>query len=180
MTSQYFNEDLLLTAAMRDRFDMEGEFEQDGAAFIAQNSGLIVPNPGGGWWAAVQRTNGDVHRYANTKLVIDPTDDQQAWQMTLLRLLNREIHHMGAWVVGWTHDNTRAIWMWLDNDGDVQFTTDNDERWAVQSSTDNLTWVSQCEDSWQHWYHFMREVLDPHEDSLFKRAQGQRAPSAVH
>jgi len=175
-----FNEDLLLTPAMRQRFDIEAVFEQDADTFIAQQSGIVVPMGAGGWWAAVQRTNGEIHRFTNGRLLLDPTADQTIWQLDVLKILNHEIPHDGAWVVGWTHGNTRAIWLWLDQDGDVQFTVDNEESWETQAGTEMLHWIEQCEQGWSYWFHYMREVLDPNPDTLFKRAQGQKPPSQQH
>lgn len=180
MPRKEFNEELLLTWAIRQRLDFEGAYDQDVGALVNDTARtLILPFNPGSWWAAIQRTSGAVHRFESNMLVL-PTVEQQVFLMELLRRLNREIHHDGRWIVAWTHGNQRWIAMWVDPHGDIAFTMDNEDRWEEVIKQPMLYWVGDCEGSWTAWHHSMVTVLNPAPEAEYKRAQGQRPPSTLH
>ena len=126
---------------------------------------------------------------------------QLIWAADILRRLNRELHHDGAWVIVFTHvlpqDEVKSILynrehaeygryciMWMDHDADVQFS----QEWVHGSSEELRDWATvmsqgveavlqKCEGSWQLWHEAMRLVLDPKPDQLYRRAKGERPPS---
>lgn len=124
--------------------------------------------------------------------------DQLVYAMELLQFVNREIHHDGAWVVVFTHPvaqtlplagafYARMCGIWLDQDGDPQFTID----WINGESEDELTFHEMVingvidrahayEAAWQSWHEMMRKVLEPRQDQLYRKALGEQAPSAKH
>lgn len=180
------DDSILMTPTLLRRFIQEAELEggngQHFALLRRSNSELIAHNP-----------------YSPE---LDPS--QMTWGADVLRLLNRELHHDGAWVLCFTHpaepgppetilhnppkhwEYARYCLMWLDKDGDVQFTVE----WVRHESelfdfADVMlagieSTAQKAEAAWETWRTMMIEVLDPREGETFKRAQGQRAPSAMH
>jgi hypothetical protein len=131
---------------------------------------------------------------------LDPA--QMIWATDVLKLLNRELHHDGAWVVVFTHvqhpafgsvllnpghaEYGRYALLWLDADADPQFAVE----WEIgcaddfKDFTDVLlagihSTAQKCEAAWTLWHHHMRDTLDLKTAQTFKRAKGERAPS-VH
>ena len=177
-----FNDELLVTPAMRERLDLEA---------VPDHTDQVAAFP---WFAWLQRSNGSCQRIANQLIL--PTEDQQQFMLALLRMLNAELRHGGFWVTGWvqpimfrqdltayvagqqlTRTFTKGICMWADSDGDVQFTMEIvDSMWKIERCSIE-SWVEQAGDAWAAWYEHMRGVLAPTEGQLYKRAQGQRRPS---
>lgn len=173
----------LITPALLQRFHLEAEAEAGD----------------GRYYACMLRPDGDVlvHHPIGPQLA----PEQMMWAADVLRALNRELHHDGAWVVVFTHpkpaptnsviksgsnhcEYARYCLIWVDQDGDAQFT----QEW-MENEGDLLDFadvllagiestMAKCEGSWEMWHHHMRQVIAPKQDQLFKRAQGQRAPSA--
>jgi len=177
-------EDLVLTPTLLRRFELEAQFE----------------GGDGRHYALIRRDDGSLLSHHPGSLPAVP--DQLMWADDMLRLLNRELHHDGAWVVCFTHikpqpidcvlynpqhgDYGRYCLIWLDQDGDPQFT----QQWMegegeLRDFADVIlagrgSTAQKCETSWQLWHEMMRKVLAPKEGQTFKRAQGQRAPSTRH
>lgn len=179
-------EDKILTPVLLQRFALEANFE-DGD---------------GRHYALIQRNNGDLMSHHPYSPSLDPI--QLMWAAEVLKLINKELHHDGAWVVCFTHpippqlssviDDSPKHWqygryclIWLDEDGDPQFT----QEWVAGENADFRTFghvleagivstAQKCEASWSLWQHAMRKVIKPKEGQTYKRAQGQRAPSARH
>lgn len=104
--------------------------------------------------------------------------------------LQHHLHHDGRWVVMLTHprppaspnamfiEYARFAFVWLDSDGDPQFTVENEEVWWKILTAGQECWLEQAELAWQSWFRAMRHVLEPNpETELYKKAQGQKAPS---
>lgn len=173
-------EDLAVTPALLRRFIAEAEMEGgDGRhyALIRRNDGsLLAHHPGAPGLSPMQLL----------------------WSQDILRLLNRELHHDGAWCVVFTHpkprfqdakhaDYARYVLLWMDQDGDVQipiewlegdytgFRTFTEVMMAGVQST-----AQKCEGAWEVWREMMVKVIQPREGQTFKRARGERAPSVRH
>jgi hypothetical protein len=166
------SDDLVITPALLRRFHAEAELEGgDGRhyAVIRSNDGsLLVHDPGSP----------------------SISGEQWIWTADLLELLNRELHHDGAWVVVFTHplpDYRRYVLLWLDRDGDVQFALEwvAGENSGFRDFVDVLlagvhSTAQKCQVAWEIWHTMMIEVIEPREGQTFKRARGERASSTRH
>lgn len=173
----------LITTALLRRFQLEGE--REGGT--------------GQYYALIRRSNGDLLSHHPGSPRLDPM--QMLWAAEVLRMLNRELHHDGAWVVCFTHPRPPVLaievpkhveysayaLMWIDGDGDVQFAQEwfAGENAGFQTFADVIgagieSTVQKCEASWMTWHLHMREVLDPQPHELIKRAQGQRPSATRH
>lgn len=125
------------------------------------------------------------HRLA---LPCDPM--QRVFALDLLRILNQELHHDGAWVILFTNpkpalpfagstEHERFCLIWLDKDGDPAFTLDWLEGESEELDFDDVilsgkeSWVDRAEAAWQNWHFLMRQVLEPKPEQLIKKARGQ-------
>lgn len=170
------DDDLLITTTLLRRFFDEAQVDDGNGQFYAlirkQDAKLLSHHPG--------------------SPQLDPL--QVMWGAEVLERLNRELHHDGAWVLVFTHpvppelrvylpnhiEYGRYALIWIDEDGDPQFTMEwsrGDSAglidFAAVVGAGILSTAQKAETSWQLWNHHMREVLDPSEGQLLKRAQGQ-------
>jgi hypothetical protein len=174
----------IITPTLLKRFHDEARFEDADGRFCA----LILCDNGT-----------DLIRHAPGSP--DASPEQLLWAGDMLRLLNRELHHDGAWVVVFTHvqpapvecvlHNLRAslygryALIWIDQDADPQFSVEweagtgelrdfADVMLAGRTST-----VQKCETAWGI-AQTARQALDLRPTEQFRRARGERAPSARH
>lgn len=164
-----FDDRLLYTAAMKQRMREESE--------------------GHAYWAL--RTSGGKRVAVRTASpMVDPLVVQKVFAHELCEALNAQLGHDGTWVVGLTHPQdlviigpqsgrqfTRWLAMWVDGDGDVQFPVENEQDLATVLATPMTEWLEICEQGWQRWKHFMREVIQPKPEQTYRRAQGEAPPS---
>lgn len=167
------SENDILTPALLRRFEAEGQFEgADGRHYgiiLRDDCSLMVHHPG--------------------SPLLDPV--QSMWARDVLALLNRELHHDGAWVCVFTHvapttiershpEYGRYCLIWIDEDADPQFSVewergDSELRTFLDVLLQGREATAQkCETAWQIWHHNMRVVLDPKMNQLFRRAKGER------
>ena len=176
-------DDVLLTKALLQRFAGEA----------------VLEGGNGQYYAFVRLSNGNLlaHHPGSPPIVAEQT----MWASDVLRRLNRELHHDGAWVVVFTApqpggegiaiyaqpnhvEYARYVIMWMDSDGDVQFSME----W-VKNESDLLDFadvliaglestMGKAEAAWETWHRAMRQVIDPKEGQTYARAKGQRAARA--
>lgn len=117
---------------------------------------------------------------------------QTVFARDLLKFLNRELHHDGAWVIVFTHPKPSETVLtsyaeyacfalyWIDADGDVQFPIKWTEGEGEMFDFSDVqlagreSWGNLCEGAWQQWHTLMIDVIDPREGQTYKKAQGQR------
>lgn len=186
MRRRHIDDKLLNTPALRMRLDAEARFEEGGGTYrgFALRSGGVL----------------DGHILRLTSLGNPPPLDemQVMFGQDMVRVLNRHLHHDGAWVVLFTHPSHvhkagpidlpvvgglptmygRFAFLWMDRDGDVQFTMDSVSDFFEVLSEGPDPWIERAEQAWQNWKHVMRDVLAPKEGETYKRALGEAAPSA--
>lgn len=120
-----------------------------------------------------------------------PMPEQEMFCRDMGRVLNRHLHHDGAWIVGLVdpkpeltidlsgagRDYDRALMIWVDEDGDPQFTVEIEDLWWRILAKGPDHWIEKAETAWRRWHHHMREVLEPKNGETYKRAQGEAPPS---
>lgn len=176
-----FDENLLFTQALRNRLNSEAAMQSDiGTAFPAW---FAVKSLERGRGKTVIERNYDPN---GLSAVPDPADHQIIWAEAVSRILNHEIHHDGAWIVGLTHppgfgemlkiepkfEWRRTIKVWIDRDGDPQFTCDCIDPWPFVAERGPEHFVEQSEQAWQHWKRLMRDALAPKDYQLKQLAKG--------
>jgi hypothetical protein len=173
------DDNVLITPALIQRFENEG----------------VAEGGDGRYYAMVRTSDGNIRVHHPGYPNISP--DQKIWAIDMLNMLNTVLHHDGAWVVVFTNIDVlgppkrakydRYAWVWVDADGDPQFTSDWVEghgeadlrTFADVAKAGIVSGVDRCEAAWQQW-RFSRKVLDLSQKQTFKRARGERAPSSVH
>ncbi len=115
----------------------------------------------------------------------DPVWTHRLFGSKIVEYLNHEINYDGAWILIWIKpENNSSIILpdgvsyteirilWIDKDGDVQFTVEIDDDLSEMVKLGYHYWVEQCEDAHGHWRH-QRKVLDLVDGQSFKHAQGE-------
>ncbi len=127
-----------------------------------------------------------LRNYTPSMSRVAPHPIQVQFAKNLLSILMKELHFNGLWIVGWTHPPTayaaltdmdnawqRLIIIWLDKDGDPQYTIDYDKP-VVDIIADGLQrHVEKIEDAHQQW----REIYSNErmkEDMLLTDEQQKR------
>jgi hypothetical protein len=147
------------------------------------------------FWALAQLTDGSKvtrkNYTADGVMEIDPHPMQLTLASQALSLLNKEVGNGGAWVVGYSHPPQNllttepdTVWnrlfaIWLDADGDPQFTWDNVMDAAEQIEEGPWAIAQACQESYGRYLHQLR-ALDLKESQTFHAAQGELAPTQTH
>lgn len=175
------DEDLKISATLRQRLADEATFDNG--------------QPGGIWFV-LRRNSGAMQSVKGMNLLMAPHPAQQMWAMDMAKALNRHLHHDGFWVVGFTNPPPNAFmlggivlddepiyerWfiLWVDKDGDPQFTIENDDDFNETLMVHPDSQIEQCETAWQKWKQHMRDTLGTStvQGATFAKAQGEAAPS---
>lgn len=182
MSRNKFDEKMLFSKALRERMDAEAVADAD-----------LTPPIDALWLSMVVRDGGHlvIERNYNPAgdildmLPVDPTPAQMIWAEQQVKLLNKEVSHGGAWVVGFTHPpsmvertmllNTGDAWkrvvkIWLDKEGDPAFTIDNIDPFWANIETYPEHFIEQAEQAWQKYHYLMKQALDPRSHQLIPLA----------
>lgn len=160
-------DDLLITPTTLRRFEIEARLE----------------GGDGRHWALMQRSNGDFYSHGHGP---EALPEQVLFAQDMITALNRHLHHEGAWLVTFNQWQkpapkmdacyTRLTFMWIDKDGDVRFSIEDDRPiWEILTERPE-DWLMKCENAWVAWCAAMA-ALELRQDQTFKQAQGQVAPS---
>lgn len=120
---------------------------------------------------------------------VDPHDMQMAFASELRWRLQQNIGHDGLWIAGWTHppgndqtirvdgDNAwnRLVMVWLDGDGDPQFTVESDLPFVEMISRGGYYYIEMAEEAYQAYVEAyglkaMKDDLGLGEDQMTKAA----------
>lgn len=164
---------------------------------------LDIEADGGHWWAVSSREAGAVAMPLRSNSIANrwpPLSDQVMFVCDMAEALNKHIGHDGKWIVQLIHPRINPAipvmalandnlveteygefrFHWLDADGDPQFTVECDEpvyKWYLEGWQG---WVASAEAAHMEWTEKMRRVLEPErQGATFKKAQGEKAPSAT-
>lgn len=181
MFGKKFDEKMLFSKAIRERLDAEAALSADLGTENETWFAVLVRQDG----HIVIERNYDPNNRIEVVSVDDPPVHQILWAESMSRLLNRELHHDGAWLVAFTHppgfsemirtepnmEWRRVIKLWMDVDGDVAFTADLiDPFWQVMQISEHH-FAEQSEESWQRWHTIMRGALAPKQSQLINFAE---------
>lgn len=173
-------DDLLVTPVLKRRLHAEA----------------MLDDGNGATWFVLTRSNGDAVEVLSARARFNPLDEQRLFGRDMAKVLNEKLHHDGKWIVAFTHPSphrpaewftngvgyfNRWYFLFVDQDGDPQFTVENDDRFDEVLTEGPDHWIEQAEQAYQTWHLHMREVLDgkARATATFKRAQGE-APPSVH
>lgn len=172
MSGKDFDDKMMFSKLLRLRLDIEAAMDQD----------MSPPLPPM-WYARkitksghtiIERNYIPAEDHFEIGAHFDPPFQQIHWADQHTEILNKECHHDGAWVVGFTHpipfaqrilmvnpafEWRRIIKVWLDREGDIQFVVDNIEPFDVTYARGHHYFVNQCEEAWQQWKHMARDQM---------------------
>ena len=159
MAKQHIPEGVFKAQTIRDRLIMEAHFEGKNGVASKPYFWVTVPE------ADTKRGCIILKNFKETEFDIAPHPSQQEFARELQAYLQKEHHHDGMWIVGWTHppefsdliriDGTnvwsRLIMIFLDEDADPQFTTES-ERLIAEMIEDGIVYYgNMAESSWVEW-----------------------------
>lgn len=141
--------------------------------------------------AWIERSNGDVLEYAKGR---SAKPEYKMFAMDIMKALNHWMPNGGAWIVQWsdpapykveghvilarpTVEYRRFVIIWIDVDGDPQFTIEFDDDFNEALTMGVDPWLERGASAWNQWRMMMHDVLDPSEEQQFKKAQGEKPPS---
>lgn len=163
---------LLALPAMRMRMDYEAELSGNQAQ-----------------WVAAYTTKDGEERSFFPLVAPKPDVFCSMFVYDMLKGLNKELHHDGAWICGMFLPETlqehvetfqaryrKFIFMWVDKDGDIHVPVEIDEPLETILSAGPDVWASQCEAAW-HTVQELNRTLDARSNDQYKRALGEKAPS---
>jgi hypothetical protein len=138
-------------------------------------------------WALIQTRDGKWLKHGHGQT---PDALQQQVAKDMVGVLNKKLHHDGAWV--WLYCDPpanenrptallvdpgvmydRFVILWMDQDGDVQFPIEFSRPFEEYIMEGPDPMIETCEAGWKSWKHFMRDVLAPKPDQMIKRALGE-------
>lgn len=136
-----------------------------------------------GFWGAFTKANGDIVFGGN---IPAPCEFQRMFAADMAKGLNDNLRHDGVWLVFWTHPPVAMAvdadvyrvshLLWLDEDGDPQFTVDNEDPFHEVMEAGFDHWIEAAEDAWQQWEE-ARDTLDLSPGQTFKKVRGELPPS---
>lgn len=181
---------LLITKATQKRLNLEAEADGD----------MPAPNPP--LWYAVMETEAGIqhveshHVWNHHAMVVDrprPLENQIVWAECLVRLLNKHVGFDGSWLVEFTHypdlgtclsvdpdlNWRRIVLIWMDKDGDVQFSSEITDPFVHVISTQPEHWIEQMTEAYENWKDIMKKSFEKQKKAFtYNEAQGEVAPSS--
>jgi len=159
MTRQHIPEDVYKSMIIRDNLIIEAHFEGKNGRASKPYFWVTVPE------ADTKRGCVILKNFKESEFEIAPHPVQQQFSRELQAHLQREHHHDGMWIVGWTHppefadliridgDNvwSRMIVCYLDSDADWQFSIDF-ERPVAEMIEDGVAYFGdQASNAFETW-----------------------------
>lgn len=125
-------------------------------------------------WACMLRTDGVWHYWQKTNAT-PPNAHKRNYARSVVRYLNKHLHHDGAWVGAWMDDGWKRFYLlWKDRDGDIQFPIDTagEVRWEELNKWTMEDWGNHATAAFTNWRCAM-EAIGATPDQQVKLAQGQ-------
>lgn len=119
----------------------------------------------------------------------NPIPEQKMFGADMVTVLNRHLHHDGAWLIEFTDPTSmgpintalyqKFIIFWMDKDGDVQFPIEDDRAFHEVLANGPDAMIEKCEGAWQTWS-WQSKVLDLKEHQTTKKALLSTVSRTVH
>lgn len=144
---------------------------------------------GGLYWALLQNSESKLIEHSTGPAIIS---DQKMLAVDLVPALNKHLHHDGAWLIVFCDpapgafvpvsgsNYGRFVIMWMDRDGDAQFSIEFDRDFTLYLVEGPDPMLEKCEAAWQNWNWAMKTVIQPREGQTFKRALGEKPLPIMH
>lgn len=125
------------------------------------------------WWVCAITRAGEFLYSSSDGVMMDiPDNDKCEYARKVVRHLNRECSHGGAWLAGWI-GKYEFVLIWKDQDGDIQINNKCDVCWEEIREWDMEDWAEQCEQAYSVYAHMQRKMeWSPREQ--IKLAQGEK------
>lgn len=125
------------------------------------------------WWAVAITRAGEFIYASSDKVQEDiPESDKREYARKVIRYLNRECNHGGAWLAGWIGKRDFVL-LWKDQDGDLQIQNVCDVAWDEIRNWDMEDWAEQAEQA-HAVYRRINGAMEWSASEQVKLAQGQR------
>lgn len=152
-------EEIWNSKVIKKRMRDEAHFECSHGLPIKAHYWFTVPQ------GDTRRGNLELRNFMPGVLDIDPHEHQKGMARTLRESLQREAHHDGVWILGWTHppsstdailedgDNCwgRLVMIWLDEDADPQYTVESDLPIAQMISHGMQYYIDLAQQAHERW-----------------------------
>lgn len=121
------------------------------------------------WWITTATDSGK-WLHANYPQAYFPKDHRRSYAQNICAHLNLHANYGGAWLVGWAIDAKKLIYIWKDQEGDIQLIGDCERPWWVIREWPLTGWENQAHAAYAQWYEHM-EVLDRKNDQKVNLAR---------
>lgn len=144
---------------IRQRFFQEANFECSHGKPQNPHYWLVAPE--------ADTKAGDIVlvNFKEDEFNVAPHELQQDFAENLKNVLQKQLHHDGLWVVGWTHppaswesvkidgDNTwgRLVMIWFDEDADPQYTVESDMPFIEMCANGYEYYAGLCAEAHEAW-----------------------------
>ncbi len=156
---------------VRFRIDGGGGHRVPREIVLARLAADLEIEIGRGWYACILHADGRGTMLGEDGATPPPDEGIRNLLMHLAVRLNREIHHDGHWIVGWSADrNVHAFWR--DGDGDIHVSMATDVPVIDLTKWTDTDFLNLCEEAWRTAMENLRNAeIGP--ENTYKAALGQ-------
>lgn len=128
----------------------------------------------GDWYCLMLRGNGTGLFIGQTPDTLQPPHEAQEKMLDVAMMLNRDLHHMGHWIVVWRKSGYMCL-VWRDNDAALQFDVTCEEPWVRVKGWADTEWTDRAEVQYTKWAYLMGLLdLKPEQQTIKPTPSGIR------